>query len=121
MEQVETIRNRINKKEKKSKLLSFLSFFMAFLSIILGIMIYMKKDENGTFLNENFNVSVNFENFNSKVNKTINNLFKFEFETSTSICEASIPEFKSDTNLSIRIWVLSDETLPLIITLQYSL
>ena len=80
MEQVKTIRNRINKKEKKSKLLSFLSFFMAFLSIILGIMIYMKKDENGTFLSENFNVSVNFENFNSKVNKTINNLFKFEFE-----------------------------------------
>lgn len=80
MEQVNKIRKHINKKESKNKFLSFLSVIMAFLSIILGVMIYMKKDENGEFLSKNFGISVNFENFNSKTNDLINNLFKFEFE-----------------------------------------
>ena len=80
MMNIKQIRNRINKKDNKGKILSFLSLIMIILSIILGGMIYMKKDENGKFLNENFGISVNFKTFNNKVNSLVNSLFKFEFE-----------------------------------------
>ena len=80
MENINQIRNRINKKESKSTLLSFLSLIMLLISFVLGGMIYMKKDENGTFLKENFGLNVNFKTFNNRVNIIINDLFKFEFE-----------------------------------------
>ena len=78
MEQVNQIKKRLNKEEKKSKIISFFTVFLAFLSIALGCMIYMKKDQNGTFLKENFNIDVSFEPFNSKVNGIIDSLFKLE-------------------------------------------
>lgn len=78
MEQVNQIKKRLNKEEKKSKIISFFTVFLAFLSIALGCMIYMKKDQNGTFLKENFNIDVSFEPFNSKVNGVIDSLFKLE-------------------------------------------
>ncbi len=80
MEHIKQIRNRINKKETKNKVLRILSTLMLFLSIILGLMIYMKKDENGEFLAKNFGINMNFKNFNSKTEQIMNNLFKFEFE-----------------------------------------
>ena len=80
MMHINRIRNHINKKENKGRILSFLSLIMIILSLILGGMIYMKKDENGKFLSENFGISVNFKTFNNKVNSLVNSLFKFEFE-----------------------------------------
>ena len=77
MEKIKQIRERINKEEKHSSTLSFLQILMVILSIILGVLIYMKKDANGTFLYENFGISVNFDNFNSNVNQKINSLFDF--------------------------------------------
>ena len=63
MESIKNIRNRINKNNKKH-VLTILSVICAMLSIILGVLIYMKKDENGVFLKNNFNVNMNFTNVN---------------------------------------------------------
>lgn len=78
MSKITRIRNRIGKVEKKNKVLTFLSILMIGLSLVLGVMIYAKKDENGAFLKENFNISVNFKTFNSKVNTIVNDLFEFD-------------------------------------------
>ena len=78
MESIKNIRNRINKNNKKH-VLTILSVICAMLSIILGVLIYMKKDENGVFLKNNFNVNMNFTNVNNNIDKFINSLFSFSF------------------------------------------
>lgn len=83
MESVKNIRNRIT-KNKKHKVLTILSIVCAIASIILGVLIYMKKDENGTFLKNNFNVNVNFSNVNNNIDKFVSSLFSFNLLTGNS-------------------------------------
>ena len=79
MEQIKHIRERINKEEKHSQTLAFFQTVMIIFSLILGVLIYMKKDANGAFLYENFGISVDFNTFNSNLNDKINSLFNFSF------------------------------------------
>ena len=53
MEKVEDIRNRI-KKDKKNKVFKILSVVCGLLSLLLGVLIYMKKDQEASFLKNNF-------------------------------------------------------------------
>lgn len=78
MKQINRIRQRL-KLKKRSKLLSFLSGFLAILSIFLGVLIYMKKDENAIFLKENFNIETSFQNINQKIDSFVVSFFAFEF------------------------------------------
>ena len=89
MMHINRIRNHINKKENKGRILSFLSLIMIILSLILGGMIYMKKDENGKFLSENFGISVNFKTFNNKVNSISIQIYIFTAKKTL----VKLPEF----------------------------
>lgn len=64
-------------KLKKNIILSTFSWFFAILSIILGMMIYAKKDVNAVFLKNNFGIEADFTSFNSKINDALNSVFKF--------------------------------------------
>lgn len=48
MESVKGIRKRLN-KSKKRWVLNVLSGVFAVLAVLLGVLIYMKKDQNATF------------------------------------------------------------------------
>lgn len=70
----------LNKRKKiRGVILNAFTCLFAVLSIVLGFMIYAKKDENAAFLRENFNVNVDFTEFNENVSRTIDSLFSFGF------------------------------------------
>ena len=77
METANQIRNRLT-NEKKNKLLKFCSFILGVLAVVLGVLIYMKKDENATFLKENFNVETSFTETNTKIDTFLASLFTFK-------------------------------------------
>lgn len=74
MDIIRKIRNRLGKKDKVNLFYRISCSILICISIILGFLIYAKKDEEATFLNENFNINVNF----SKMNSWINDLFNFK-------------------------------------------
>ncbi len=75
------IANEKNLKPKKEQhygikcSLVLLSLF----SLILSILIYAKKDENGNFLKENFDINVNFSEINDNIEVFIKKFFVFEY------------------------------------------
>lgn len=81
MKNIYKIRSRISRK-KRSKTLSIFSGFLAILSIFLGILIYMKKDENALFLKNNFNMDMSFNKINARIDSFFNSLFSFDFISS---------------------------------------
>ena len=83
METANKIRNRLN-SEKKNNALKFFSFIFGILAIVLGVLIYMKKDENATFLKENFNVETSFKETNTKIDTFLASLFTFKNMTSNN-------------------------------------
>lgn len=52
---------------------------LSLFSLILGILIYAKKDENGSFLKEKFDIDVNFSEINDSIEVFINKFFVFEY------------------------------------------
>ena len=78
MNQINKIRNRLS-HNKRNRILSILSGFLAVLSIILGFLIYMKKDENALFFKNNFNINLSFNRINSKIDSFFNSFFNFDF------------------------------------------
>ena len=77
METANQIRNRLT-NEKKSNVLKFFSLIFGIIAIVLGVLIYMKKDENATFLKENFNVETSFKDTNTKIDAFLASLFTFK-------------------------------------------
>ena len=78
MENVNTIRKRLN-SNRKNRILKYLSIIYGIIAIILGLLIYMKKDENATFLKNNFNIDASFKNANADIDNFLNSFFTFRF------------------------------------------
>lgn len=81
MEKVEDIRNRI-KKDKKNKVFKILSVVCGLLSLLLGVLIYMKKDQEASFLKNNFGINANFTKVNENVDNVLDSLFTFRTNSS---------------------------------------
>ena len=92
MENVKSIRSRINKSKKKI-IFNVLSAICAVLSIVLGVLIYMKKDENATFLKNNFNINANFANTNNKISSYLDSLFTFRLTNNKTQPVASVVNY----------------------------
>ncbi len=88
MENVNSIRKRIN-KSKKNLIFNILSVICGALSIVLGVLIYMKKDQNASFLKNNFNVDTNFIDTNTKIDSFLNSIFTFRLTSSKTQTVAS--------------------------------
>lgn len=59
-----------NKKEKKhSFFYSLVMSTMVIMSVALGVLIYGKHDENGSFLKEKFNIDIDFTQINQKLSE----------------------------------------------------
>lgn len=80
MESVKGIRKRLN-KSKKRWVLNVLSGVFAVLAVLLGVLIYMKKDQNATFLKNNFNINADFTGINASIDKALGSLFTFKLAT----------------------------------------
>lgn len=65
------------KRKVKCIILNVFSGIFAILSILLGFLIYAKKDANARFLKENFNINVDFTSLNESISKTLSSLFSF--------------------------------------------
>lgn len=108
MENVKSIRKRINKKE--NIILNVLNIVFVMLSIILGVLIYMKKDQNASFLKNNFNVNTSFIETNKTLDNFLDSLFSFRLKNNSSSktvsnnviylpCEEKINFFTCESNL----------------------
>ncbi len=80
MESVKGIRKRLN-RSKKIWVLNILSGVFAVLAVLLGVLIYMKKDQNATFLKNNFNINADFTGINADIDKVLGSLFTFKLAT----------------------------------------
>lgn len=81
-----------NNDKNNNKGLKNAIIFLSFLSLILGFLIYAKKDENAEFLKDNFGIEVNFAKLNEKCEKFINNFMVYEY---------SFHKLKSDDYVSL--------------------
>lgn len=73
MENLEKIKKKLEKKySSNNPVLYYLSIVLVLTALVLGFLIYAKKDENGKLLKEYFNVNVSFV----EMNKNISSFFK---------------------------------------------
>lgn len=67
-------------QNSNSKVFKISIFIFSIFSLILGFLIYAKKDENGKFLKETFNIEVNFSIINKKAQKILDKFLVFEYD-----------------------------------------
>jgi len=81
MEELEEIQKRMEKgnekKEKRSLAYKIMMSFLLVFALSLGFLIYARIDENGSVLNQIFHTNVNFTSFNTKINRFLDNMFRF--------------------------------------------
>ena len=75
----------MKKRRVKCIILNVFSGIFAILSILLGFLIYAKKDSNARFLKENFNINADFTSLNESISKALNSLFSFGLQDNKEI------------------------------------
>ncbi len=79
MESIEKIKRRIERQyqKKKTTIWRTLSLLMMIFTMAMGFLIYAKKDENGSFLKEHFNIETSFVAMNENISSFLNSVFNF--------------------------------------------
>lgn len=105
MESIDKIKRRIEKQynQKRISLWRTLSLLCMIFSMIMGFLIYAKKDENANFLKEHFNVEASFTNMNQNISSFLNSIFNFDiFKSSTGgdqMVDATVSYINEGNNL----------------------
>lgn len=84
MDEIEEIQKRMEKgetqKAKRSTAYKIMMSFLIVLALALGFLIYARVDENGSFLNNIFHSNISFTSFNAKINRFLDNMFRFNLK-----------------------------------------
>lgn len=87
MEELEEIQRRMENptenKKKRSLAYKIMMSMMLIIVLALGFLIYARVDENGSFLNRIFHTEFNFTQLNTKVNRFLDNMFRFNLKDDT--------------------------------------
>ena len=87
MEELEEIQRRMENptenKKKRSLTYKIMMSMMLIIVLALGFLIYARVDENGSFLNRIFHTEFNFTQLNTKVNRFLDNMFRFNLKDDT--------------------------------------
>lgn len=84
------LENKIETKKRKNVSYRLSMCVMSLFVVLMLLMIYAKKDENGNFLKKTFNIDVNFAKINEKAEQLINKLLVFEFNLKNDNKEAYV-------------------------------
>ena len=84
MDEIEEIQKRMEKgetkKAKRSTAYKIMMSFLIVLALALGFLIYARVDENGSVLNNIFHSNISFTSFNAKINRFLDNMFRFNLK-----------------------------------------
>lgn len=87
VEELEEIQRRMENptenKKKRSLAYKIMMSMMLIIVLALGFLIYARVDENGSILNRIFHTEFNFTQLNTKVNRFLDNMFRFNLKDDT--------------------------------------
>ena len=78
MDELEIIKNRISKtKQNKNKIYKIMMTLLLIASLGIGFLIYARLDPNGSLMKKAFNVNIDFNSLNDKVDDILDRMFNF--------------------------------------------
>lgn len=96
MQDINFIKKRIS-NNSSNKILKILTIVFSLLLVLISGLIYVKKDENASFLKENFNIDADFSSFNLKMDNLVNSLFSFMVTKDDQLVSENVVYLKGDS------------------------